>query len=84
MIPLEEEASWVEVALGPLALCSVSGTEEGQGSTIFNIGIIAPRHPVPPQVERSGGPKLRLLKLRGLREEKLSPTQKGAFWRSQL
>ena len=34
---------------------------------------------MPPQVERSGGPKLRLLKLRGLREEKLSPTQKGAF-----
>ena len=40
--------------------------------------------PPPPsaaaQVERSGGPKLRLLKLRGLREEKLSPTQKGAFF----
>ena len=45
-----------------------------------NAGVIAPRHPVPPQVERSGGPRLRLLKLRGLREEKLSPTQKGAFF----
>ena len=46
--------------------------------------VIAPRYPAPPQVERSGGPKLRLLKLRGLREEKPSPTRRGLFSRSRL
>ena len=33
---------------------------------------------------RSGGPRLRLLKLISLREEKPSPTIRGVFWRSQL